>query len=268
MKINDLLKLKSNYSNIERKIILSFLLNCNKLELTLIKDDIDFKIVRKYKKLIKSDLPVQYLLKNSFFLENDFYVNKDVLIPRFETEELVLKTNELLNKYFKDKINICDLGTGSGCIAISLKKLNNNFNIDAIDISKKALRVAKKNAKALNVNINFINSDMFSRITNKYDCIISNPPYIYENDCNHVSENVLKYEPHLALFGGLKYYEEILSKASEFLNNKNIIALEIGYNEKEDINKIVNKYFPKAIIINTKDLNNFDRYIYILNNIE
>src|SRR5574344_2383592 len=105
MKINDLLKLKSNYSNIERKIILSFLLNCNKLELTLIKDDIDFKIVRKYKKLIKSDLPVQYLLKNSFFLENDFYVNKDVLIPRFETEELVLKTNELLNKYFKDKIN-------------------------------------------------------------------------------------------------------------------------------------------------------------------
>lgn len=266
MKINDLLNIKSNYDKTEKKIILSFLFNCKINDLYLIKE-IDNKIIRKYQKLIKSNLPVQYLLKNANFLDNNFYVNKDVLIPRFETEQLVIDTNELINKYFKKTASIIDIGTGSGAIAISLKKLNENNNVTATDISTKALKVASKNAKILDTEIKFIKSDMLENINNKYDVLISNPPYLYE-DATHIEEKVIKYEPHLALFGGLKYYEIILKEASRVLNKQSIIAFEIGYNQKEDINKLVNKYFPNSKIINRKDLNHFDRYIYIVNNFE
>ena len=266
MKVNDLLNIKSNYTKMEKKIILSFLFNCKINDLYLI-EEVDNKIVKKYQKLIKSDLPLQYLLKEAVFLDNKFFVNKDVLIPRFETEQLVIDTNELINKYFKKPVKIIDVATGSGIIAISLKKLNNKNTIKATDISVFALKVAKKNAKKLDVDIKFIKSDMLDKITDKYDVLISNPPYLNEN-ANHIEEKVLKYEPHLALFGGLKYYKIILKEASRVLNKQFIIAFEIGYNQKEDINKIVNKYLPNAKIINKKDLNDFDRYIYIINNFE
>lgn len=266
MKINELLDLTSNYSKHEKKIILSFLFNCKLNDLYLI-NEVDNTIIKKYQKMIKSDLPVQYLINNASFLNNDFFVNKDVLIPRFETEQLVIDTNELINQYFSKPINIIDIATGSGCIAISLKKLNNNNNLTATDISNKALKIAKKNAKKLKTDINFIKSDMLENINNKYDILVSNPPYLKETS-THISNKVLKYEPHIALFGGLKYYEIILKEASEILNKQSIIAFEIGYDQKEDINKIINKYFPKSKIVNKKDLNGFDRYIYIINNFE
>lgn len=266
MKINELLNIAANYTKEEKKIILSFLLNCKKNDLYLL-DKIDNKIIKKYKKLIKSDLPVQYLLNQANFLGYDFYVNKDVLIPRCETEELVLFTNELITKYFKEKIDIIDIGTGSGIIAISLKKLNKNSNVTAVDISKKALKVAKKNSINLDTYINFVKSDMLKNVYGKYDVLISNPPYI-DYDSKEISEKVLKYEPHLALFGGLKYYEEILKNAKKNLNERSILAFEIGYNQKEDINNLVKKYFRNSKVINKKDLNGYDRYIYILNNIE
>ena len=230
MKIKDLLKIESNYDNNEKKIILSFLFNCKLNDLYLI-NEVDNTIIKKYQKMIKSDLPVQYLINNASFLNNDFFVNKDVLIPRFETEQLVIDTNELINQYFSKPINIIDIATGSGCIAISLKKLNNNNNLTATDISNKALKIAKKNAKKLKTDINFIKSDIHENI----------------ND---------------------KYYIIILKEASEILNKQSIIAFEIGYDQKEDINKIINKYFPKSKIVNKKDLNGFDRYIYIINNFE
>ena len=266
MKINDLLASQSSYSKEEKKIILSSLLNCKINDLYLI-NKIDNKIIAKYKKLIKENIPVQYLLKKASFLNNNFFVNKNVLIPRFETEQLVIDTNELIFKYLKQPVSILDVGTGSGVIAISLKLLNKDYNIDATDISLKALRVATKNALNLNSNINFLRRDMLDDIEDKYDVLISNPPYLKEGD-SYIEEKVLKYEPHLALFGDLKYYIEMLKNANKILNKKSIIAFEIGYDQKEDINKIVDKYFPKAKIINKKDLNGFDRYIYILNNCE
>ena len=116
-----------------------------------------------------------------------------------------------------------------------------------------------------NANVNFIHSDMLSKITSKYDILISNPPYLYEN--SDIEDDVLKYEPHIALYGGTKYYEEILKGAKNILNSKNIIAFEIGHDEKEEVIKLANKYFKDANIISMKDLNNFDRYIFILNNI-
>ena len=147
MKIKDLLDIKSNYSDDEKKIILSFLLDLPKLDLFKLEELTDKKIIKKYKKMLYSDLPLAYLINESYFYGNRFYVNKNVLIPRPETEILVEETYNLINKYFSDKVKICDIGTGSGVIGITLKKLNNNFDVTCIDISKKALKIAKKKKK-------------------------------------------------------------------------------------------------------------------------
>ena len=176
----------------------------------------------------------------------------------------------LINKYFNDKVKICDLGTGSGVIGITLKKLNNSFDVTCIDISKKALKVAKKNSIYLNTDVNFINSDMLKRVNDNFDVIISNPPYI-KNNTKEIDNIVKKYEPSLALYGGddgLKYYKEILKTCKKNLNDKSIIAFEIGYDLKEDIINIIKEYFKDSKIICKKDYNDLDRYIFILNNLE
>lgn len=270
MKIKDLLDIKSNYSDDEKKIILSFLLDLPKLDLFKLEELTDKKIIKKYKKMLNSDLPLAYLINESYFYGNRFYVNKNVLIPRPETEILVEETYNLINKYFSDKVKICDIGTGSGVIGITLKKLNNNFDVTCIDISKKALKIAKKNSKNLNTCINFIYSDMLKNVNNKYDVIISNPPYI-KNNTKEIEDIVKKYEPSVALFGGddgLKYYKEILKNCKNNLNKKSIIAFEIGCDLKKDIICLSEKYFPQSTIICKKDYNNLDRYIFILNNLE
>ena len=141
--------------------------------------------------------PVQYIVGNVNFYGNEIKVNKNVLIPRFETEELVEYTISYIKKMFKEKINIIDLGTGSGCIAITLKKKINS-NVSAIDISKEALEVARENAKKNKVEINFIQNDMLDNINNKFDVIISNPPYISKNE--EIHDIVRKNEPSLALY--------------------------------------------------------------------
>ena len=145
---------------------------------------------------LNKGIPVQYIVGNVEFYNTIINVNKNVLIPRFETEELVDKTINYIKKYFKDKVDILDLGTGSGCIAISLAK-NTNSNVDAVDISDDALELAKGNAKLNNVNINFIKQDMAIPNNKLYDVIISNPPYL--RDESEVEEIVRNNEPDLAL---------------------------------------------------------------------
>ena len=164
--------------------------------------------------------PVQYIVGNVNFYGNEIKVNKNVLIPRFETEELVEYTISYIKKMFKEKINIIDLGTGSGCIAITLKKKINS-NVSAIDISKEALEVAKENAKKNKVEIDFIQNDMLDNISNKFDVIISNPPYISKNE--EIQDIVRKNEPSLALYAdneGLYYYEKIIKQSKKNLKEK------------------------------------------------
>ena len=218
-------------------LLLSSLLEVNYFDIYQMLDkEVDREFVDKFKLMIKSikeDMPIQYLLGYTSFYGYNFKVNKDVLIPRFETEELVDKTKEYITKYFKDDLSICDIGTGSGAIAITLKKLFPNSSVTAVDISKKALKVAKDNAKELETDINFVEGNMLDNLESKYDLLISNPPYLAKDD--EIEEQVIKNEPHLALFGGddgLKFYKEILSKAKRFLNDKSILAFEIGYNQK------------------------------------
>ena len=212
--------------------------------------------------------PVQYIVGNVNFYGFYFKVNHNVLIPRFETEELVEKTINYLKLYFSDNIDIVDLGTGSGCIAITLKKKIPNSKVTAVDISFEALGVAKENAKINNVEIEFIQGDMLKPLNKKYDLIISNPPYIAYDE--PVMDIVKNNEPHIALYAdnnGLKYYKEILKDANKYLKEKSLIALEIGANQGKKIRDIAKKYFPKSIIKMEKDLQKRNRFIFIFNNI-
>jgi len=211
--------------------------------------------------------PLQYIIGNVNFCGNTIEVNPNVLIPRFETELLVDKTINYIKKYFDKKVKIIDLGTGSGAIAISLcKKLD--CIVDAIDISDEALEVAKNNAELNNVCINFFKSDMLDGVTSKYDVIISNPPYIaYDED---IEDIVKENEPAIALFAenhGLEFYERILSNASKRINDKAIIAFEIGRYQGEAISEIAKEYFPEARITVEKDFPGEDRFVFIFINL-
>ena len=192
--------------------------------------------------------PVQYIVGEVDFCGNLLKVNKNVLIPRFETEELVEETTKYIKEFFKDKVDILDIGTGSGAIAISLKK-NTNSNVTATDISNEALEVAKENAKLNEVDIDFINTNIYEGINNKFDVVISNPPYIaYDEEIMDIVKN---NEPHTALYAnnnGLYFYDEILKNIKYIIKDKYLIAFEIGETQFEDIKLFKEKYLPESKI--------------------
>ena len=190
---------------------------------------------------LKTHEPIQYILGKTSFMDLEFKVNSSVLIPRPETEELVM----LMLKEDLDGKEILDVGTGSGCIAISLAKNLPNSKVSALDISKEALEVARENAKLNNVNIEFIHADIFEyQSYKKYDIIVSNPPYVSESEKIFMKKNVLHYEPELALFvkdnQKLKYYEYILNLANNILKNQGFIFFEINENYINNLKSVCN----------------------------
>lgn len=221
---------------------------------------------KKLAKLKEKKYPLQYILGNVNFYGYEFLVNKNVLIPRFETELLIEKTLSYLKKLNLNKLDILDIGTGSGCIAITLAKETNNSSIDALDISKKALNVAKKNASINNTNINFIKKDIKKYKTEKkYDLIISNPPYLTEED--DIDESI-KYEPQIALYAndkGMEYYKSIIKNLKNNLKEKSILAFEIGIAHGKSLEEYVKKYFPNSKILLEKDYSNRERFLFIIN---
>ena len=222
------------------------------------------KLEEGFKKLEKG-IPVQYIVGNVDFFGFTFKVDNRVLIPRFETEELVSRTIELIKENF-EKPKILDIGTGSGAIAITLSKTL-NISVDASDTSSSALEVALENNKNLDANVNFIKSDMLKNIDSKYDVIISNPPYIAYNE--EIMDIVKNNEPHIALYAddnGLFFYKEIIKNAKKNLNDKSLISFEIGSTQKDDIISYAKKYFENSTIWCEKDFNGFDRFIFILTN--
>ncbi|MBQ6840886.1 MAG: peptide chain release factor N(5)-glutamine methyltransferase [Bacilli bacterium] len=214
---------------------------------------------------LHSGYPVQYIIGNVEFYGNIINVNEDVLIPRFETEYLVDDLLKYIKEYGFNKPSIIDVGTGSGCIAIALKK-SVDCDVSALDISSKAINVAKENAKINDVNINFINEDIVTcEFNQKYDVLVSNPPYVAKDI---VVDEKTKYEPQNAIFAddnGLFFYKVILEKTLSCLNTKNIIAFEIGHDQAETIKDLCKEYYPNAKIIAKNDLNDFNRYIYVIN---
>ena len=227
------------------------------------KEDLD-KLNEEQKKLLENNFPIQYLLGNTNFYGYEIKVDERVLIPRFETEYLVDDTIKLIKKYINNP-KIIDICTGSGCIAIALSK-ELNTNVDALDISTDAINLAKENASINTSNVTFINEDIKLFNTNKkYNVIISNPPYVKHDEEVDLET---KYEPQIALFAndnGLEYYKIILNKAKNILEDKNIIAFEIGNNQGNDIKNIAQEIFPNSNIIIKNDLNNINRYVYIIN---
>ena len=204
-----------------------------------------------YPRLIKKE-PIQYILGYTYFYGLKINVNKNVLIPRNETEELV---EWLLNEHHENELTILDVGSGSGCIALAIKKHRPNWKVISVDISNDALEVAKQNAKQLNLDVEFRNSNMLENVFEDIDIVISNPPYIKEND-EFVDEATNIYEPHLALYAddfGLKFYKEF----SKTLPIKKVreLYIEFGFQQAEDIKQIY-KDFDVEI---RKDINKLDR---------
>ena len=191
---------------------------------------------------LKTHEPIQYVLGKTNFMDLEFKVNSSVLIPRPETEELV----RLMLKEDLDGKEILDIGTGSGCIAISLAKNLPNAKVTALDISEYSLEVAKENAKLNNVNIEFINADIFKcKSDKKYDVIVSNPPYVTESEKTLMKQNVLDFEPRQALFvdnsDPLKYYEFIINFSKKHFNQNGQIFLEINENKRKGIENILDE---------------------------
>jgi len=215
-------------------------------------------------KLLEEGLPVQYIVGEVDFYGNIFKVNKNVLIPRFETEQLIELTMEYISEKFDGCVDILDIGTGSGCIAITLKK-NIKCNVDAVDISCDALKVAEYNKKLNDVDINLFKSDMLSNVSKEYDVIISNPPYIgREEDIQGIVE---MNEPHIALYAdndGLYYYEEILKNCKKNLKDNFIIAFEIGKSQGKLVKNLALKYLDNIDVFIKKDLNYLDRFVIIV----
>ena len=209
---------------------------------------------------LKKNEPVQYVIGKTTFMDLEFNVNSNVLIPRPETEELV----RLMLKDELDGKEILDIGTGSGCIAISLAKNLPNAKVSALDISEEALRVARENAKINNVDINFINADIFDYQTEKkYDAIVSNPPYVRESEKALMKSNVLKYEPELALYvsddNALIYYNSILDFSKSNLDKNGKIYLEINENYKDQMSNLLkNQFYNNVNFI--KDINEKYRF--------
>ena len=214
---------------------------------------------------LKEGKPVQYIVGNVDFYDVNLMVNENVLIPRFETETLVEKTINYAKK-LKEPLDILDIGTGSGAIAVTLAK-HIPSNVLATDISEKALKVAKENAKRNNVKIKFKQSDILKNIKGKFDIIISNPPYISKDEI--IDPLVKNNEPHIALYAdnnGLYFYEEILKNIKPHLKEKFLIAFEIGMTQSKAITELAQTYLPNSNIITEKDLTEKDRYIFIFNN--
>ena len=219
-----------------------------------------------FKKLVKERAnrkPIAYLLNKKDFWDSEFYVNKNTLIPRPDTE-IVIEEILRLTKY-KTKLNILDIGVGSGCILLSILRERKDFYGTGIDISKKSLEISKINARNLNVEqrIKFYKSDIDNFSKGKYDLIISNPPYIKSCDLKYLEKDVINFEPKLALDGGLdglSVIRKVINKSSELIKRNGKFILEIGFNQKNKVIKLLNK---KGFYINStlKDLAKNDRCI-------
>ena len=227
-------------------------------------EDKYFSLIEKH---IKEDVPLSHLVGFEYFYDRKYKVTKDVLSPRMETEELIYKVIEYVKASNKNKFKILDLCTGSGIIAITLKKELEKVSVDVIasDISEEAIEVAKENAQSHDATIKFIKSDIFNNIDNKFDIIVSNPPYIDRKDEVTMQDNVLKYDPHLALFAeeeGMYFYRKIIEQANDYLNENGVMFFEIGYDQKDKIIKLADMNGFSAEVY--RDINGRDRMAFLV----
>lgn len=225
-------------------------------------------------KQLKAGYPVQYIKGVETFFSRDFIVNEHVLIPRFETEELVEQILYRIDDYFdtQEKITLCDVGTGSGAIAISLALEEPRLDVYATDISDEALLVAKENADRFDAKVTFYQGDLLTPLIEKdikVDIFVSNPPYI---PIDQEIESVVKdHEPSVALFGGkdgLYFYRKIFAEVNKILKPKSLLAFEMGFDQREAMEEALHQYFPDDPYEIIKDMNGKDRMLFIYRNLK
>ena len=265
--INILQKNKIANPQLDSEILLSNSIKRDKKHIILNpKEILNSEQLGKFKSLIerrKKGEPIAYIINKKEFWKNEFFVNKDVLIPRPDSELII---EQLLKIYSKDvQLQVLDIGTGSGCILLSILKERSNFYGTGIDISKKSINVSKFNAKQLNLTnrVKFFYSSVDNFNNGKYDMIVSNPPYIKQLSLKYLEKDVVNFEPKLALSGGFDGFSKIrkvINKASILIKKNGKFILEIGFNQKNKVIKILKEegfYVNKAI----KDYGNNDRCI-------
>ncbi len=265
--INILQKNKIPNPQLDSEILLSNLIKRDKKHIILNpKELLNSEQLDKFKSLIerrKKGEPIAYLINKKEFWKDEFFVNKDVLIPRPDTELII---EQVLKIYSRDEqLQFLDIGTGSGCILLSILKERPNFYGTGIDISKESINVSKFNAKQLNLinRVKFFNSSVDNFKIGKYDLIVSNPPYIELLSLKYLEKDVVNFEPKLALSGGLDGFlkiRKVISKAKTLIKKNGKFILEIGCNQKNKVKKILKEegfYVNKAI----KDYGNNDRCI-------
>lgn len=277
MKIEELLrcgkekleKQKVEDASITSRILMQYVLKIDRNKLIINKNDnVDINKENEYKEYIEKIIkgkPVQYITNNQEFMKLNFYVDENVLIPQPDTEILVEKVIKSID--IMENIEILDMCTGSGCIGISLAKNIKNTKVTLVDISKEAIEIAKKNAIQNEVEnkITFIQSDMFENVKGKFDIIVSNPPYI-KTDIIQTLDKQVQNEPHIALDGGedgLDFYKILINEAHKYLKKDGKIFLEIGYDQKQEVENLTkqSKHYKKIETI--KDLSQNDRVIIL-----
>ena len=269
--LNQASKILNNSSNasfkLDSEILLSEVIKKNRQYLILnSNEELKKENIKSFDYLVKrrkKGEPIAYLINKKEFWKQNFYINQNVLIPRPDTEILVEETLKLFN--VNSKLNMLDIGTGSGCILLSILKERRNFFGTGIDISKKAINVARFNAKMhqLSNRVKFYNSDVDKFLIGKYDLIVSNPPYIKRQDLKYLEVDVKGFEPKLALDGGKDGFSKItkvISKTSTLLKKNGRFILEIGFGQKKKILSILkqNNFFINKVV---KDYGKNDRCV-------
>lgn len=273
MTVEELLVYAKQYIHSDHaKILLAELINKNVLELYNYLDyQVSAENIEKYKKeveALKEGKPLQYVLGYVNFYGNIFKINNNVLIPRFETEELVENIINYSKKFFTEPVDIIDLGCGSGVIGLSLAKKIPTKTVDLVDISEEALKITEINRDNLNINARLIQSDMWKNINDKYDIIVSNPPYIKTNE--KIEDVVKNNEPHLALYAGedgLDCYRKILKDIEPHMKDKCLVGFEIGMTQAEKIKEIALSTLDNIKVEIKKDLSGKDRMLFIFKNL-
>ena len=277
MKIKELIEYGKNTlnknevqdSSIISRILAEYILNFNRQEIiaNLDKEVKEEQRVRYYLALIEiiQGMPIQYITNKQEFMKLDFYVDENVLIPQPDTEILVEKAIEEAKKI--ENVEILDMCTGSGCIGISIAKNIENAKVTLVDISKYAIEIAKKNALRNKVEsqLTFIQSNMFEKVEKNFDIIVSNPPYI-KTDVIPKLDKQVQNEPHIALDGGkdgLKFYKIIIEEAQKYLKENGKLILEIGYDQKEELENLIKQSGQYKKIEVIKDLSQNDRVIIV-----
>ena len=283
MEIKDLIRMGvkkldgKKYSNppLECVLLLAYLLDVDKTYIYIHNDEeVSSSVENKYFSLIderRKGYPIQYILKEKEFMGISFYIEEGVLIPRPDTEILVQYVLDYIDEKYKERdIKIVELGTGSGCISLSIAYYKKNVFVYSVDIDKKANAVAEENSKRLKLSdrVKILEGDLFQGIKNmglknSVDIIVSNPPYIPEDEIFGLQDEIKKYEPLWALDGGedgLDYYRRIIPQSKEYLKNRGILVFEMGFDQGRKIKELMEKGNFRNINI-LKDLQGLDRVI-------